>query len=117
MDYVVLDARPSAGLACASQLEKRMPTRARWRWVVRSEALDEAVLMGEGDCFCSRVDSKLGVDVGDVARRGRGADEERLADLAVAVSRDEQPQHLQLALGQAVRGGATPGGASRSLSR
>lgn len=44
----------------------------------RSEigTLGEALLMGEGGGSCPRVDAQLVVDVGDVARRGRLADEQ-----------------------------------------
>src|SRR5215211_6100472 len=54
------------------------------RGCLRSHHSGESVLVGIGGCCRPRVDTQLAVDVGDVARRRRRADEEPLAQLAVA---------------------------------
>src|SRR5918994_601017 len=55
--------------------------------------------------FSAGVDAELGEEVGDVSLHGAGADEERLADLAIGVSLHQQAQHVQFAGRQAETAG------------
>ena len=71
-------------------------------------ALDEPVLMGIGGGFGPRIDVQLAVDVGDVTRRRRRADEQVLAHLAVAVPGSQQTPDLQLARSSRVNWRASP---------
>ena len=76
-------------------------------WLVQQHpslpGLDNGVL--------TRVDAQLAEDGGNVRADGASTEEECLGDLAIGATRCEQPQHLQLALGESgmVPGTATTG--------
>ena len=58
---------------------------------------DETTADGEGGRFDSVRDVEFGEDVRYVRRHGFWTDEERIANLAVGVALDEQPQHIDFA--------------------
>src|SRR5687768_7863290 len=66
-----------------------------------SSRLDQAVSQGEGGGGGAAFEAELSEDVGDVGHGGAVTDEERVADLAVGQTVDEQAQHIGLAAGQA----------------
>src|SRR5215207_9947779 len=109
MPYVVLDAaRRSPTLPLPPVGKGRMSVRMRQRRsehaIRRGDPLDEPVLMGVGYRLRPRSDIQLVEDVGDVARRRGAADKEQFANLLIALSPSEQPQHLQFPSGQAMHG-------------
>src|SRR5581483_7453402 len=82
---------------------------------VCGRALAEAMLMGEGGCLHAILRAGLLENVGDVSVHGIEADHQSRADLAVALARGQQAQHLDLALAQTGRIRRT--GASGRVSR
>src|SRR5215208_574156 len=63
----------------------------------------QPVSVGVGSGLYAVGDAGLGEDVADVPLDGVIADEERVGDLAVALTLRQQTQHLHLASGEAVR--------------
>src|SRR3990172_12687209 len=74
-------------------------------------SLEEALGEGVGHRLGAAVRVGLQVDVGDVAFYSADAEDERLADLAAALARGDEPQHLHLACRQPV--GRSAGGRGR----
>ena len=73
-----------------------------WSFLTTS-ALNEIVLEGERSCSGARRHPELGEDVLDVPRDRVLADDEHRGDLAIALPRCYEPQHLELAAREAVR--------------
>src|SRR5215212_6842272 len=75
---------------------------ARHRTGSRSRTTTSDELVADGDCSCFRPigDAQLGYEVGDVVLHRAPAEKESGRDLAVGPSRDEQAQHLDLAVGE-----------------
>ena len=67
----------------------------------RSGPSDQMVADRHRDRFFRPVgDAQLGQEMGDVVLHGAAAEEKHLGDLAVGPPRDEQAQHLDLAVGE-----------------
>src|SRR5262245_36837725 len=89
--------RPTVGGPCANRIARFHHPAAGRRWSIWTS---QVMLVGERARRGARRHAELRVDVLQVPGDRVLADDERRGDVAVAVPRSDQPQHLQLALAE-----------------
>src|SRR5215217_4373143 len=104
----MLTARRAAAIAARCYLWAgpgggRTASIATTCYTGRAGRLEEPAAVGVGGGLDAVPDAELGEDVVGVADDGVHAQHELTGDLGVALSLREQPQHLDLPLGEAVR--------------